>query len=145
MSFSLLRPPQTVSHNRTCSVEYKSTSAFLVSPLALPASLQPHPPALVTLPRPQQHSLFLHQAEHSLTSTSAQAASCTRNILSFPSILADSSCRAQLKSFFYFIEVQLIYNIVCVWGVQQSGSVIYVCVCICIYILKILFHYSLLL
>ena len=52
----------------TCSVEYKSTSAFLFSPLALPASLQPRPPTLVTLPRPHQHSLLLHQAEHSLIS-----------------------------------------------------------------------------
>ena len=35
----------------------------------------------------------------------------------------------------YFIEVQLIYNIVLVSGVQQSDSVIYVYIYIYIYIL----------
>ena len=38
--------------------------------------------------------------------------------------------------FFFFIEVQLIYNVVLVSSVQQSDSVIrtYICVYVCVYI-----------
>ena len=43
--------------------------------------------------------------------------------------------------FFFLIDVELIYNVVLVSGVQQSESVIH----ICLYILfQILFHYRLL-
>ena len=50
---------------------------------------------------------------------------------------------------FFFIEVELIYNIMLVSGVQQSDSDIYICICVCvcvyIYILfQILFPYRLL-
>ena len=31
-----------------------------------------------------------------------------------------------MSSFFNFIEVQLIYNIVLIYAVQQSGSVLYI-------------------
>ena len=45
---------------------------------------------------------------------------------------------AWLPIFFFFIEVQLIYNVL-VSGMQQSDSVIYihicVCVCVCVYVM----------
>ena len=46
---------------------------------------------------------------------------------------------------FFFIEVQLIYNIVLISAIQQSDLVVRVCIYIYIYIykfLKILFHYG---
>ena len=49
------------------------------------------------------------------------------------------------KIFFFLAELQLIYNIVLVSGIQQSDSAIYVSVFIYIYILlQILFHHRLL-
>ena len=43
----------------------------------------------------------------------------------------------------YSIEVELIYSVMLVSGVQQNDSVIYVYICVCIYIfLNILFHYE---
>ena len=54
----------------------------------------------------------------------------------------------KLNFHYFFIEVQLTYNVVLVSGVEQSNSV-YVCVCVCVcihtYILfYIIFHYGLL-
>ena len=46
---------------------------------------------------------------------------------------------------FYFMEVQLIYNVVL--GIQQSDSIIHVHICVCIYLyilFQILFPYRLL-
>ena len=107
----------------------------------MPASLQPHPPPLVTLPRPHQHSLFLHQAEHSLISEPPHRLLPVPEMFFAPLPAWPTPPAGLSSNLFFFIEVQLIYNIVLVWGVQQSGSVIYMCVCVCVYIFKILFHY----
>ena len=57
----------------------------------------------------------------------------------FFTILAFSICHYIFK--IYFIEVELIYNVVLISSVQQSDSVIHIYVCICFYILL---HYGLL-
>ena len=43
------------------------------------------------------------------------------------------SCDSGILSFFFLIEIYLIYSIVLVSGIQQSDSVMYVCVYIYIY------------
>ena len=47
-------------------------------------------------------------------------------------------------NFFFFIEVQLIYNVL-VSGMQQSDSVIYIhiymCVCVCVYLCDFFFQF----
>ena len=46
------------------------------------------------------------------------------------SLLSGWFCSGCMLLLYFCIEVQLIYNIVLVLGVQQSDSVLYVCVCV---------------
>lgn len=94
MSFPFLKPYKLFPI--TCRVKYESTSAFLVSPLALANSLPPHLLHCTLLSRLLHQALYLDQAEQLLASEPLYRAFLYQKH-SFHLGLAKASCGAQLK------------------------------------------------
>ena len=69
------------------------------------------------------HILSVRSCSYDLSSLNLTFPVCGKNIINVP-ICCDDFLR--IYSYFFLIEMQLIYNIVLVSGMQQSGDILYI-------------------